>query len=403
MFTNLKLFVLTQTIFLFFTSLCFADTIESYDFMGNLTVTYYNTHKQIESVESYTKTQDNNLQIVSIERFEWHPLFMNSLIERTLEDSHGNLLISQTSFYNDQEQLIEEHFQNYLEEPISIHHSYVYCEDGSRIKTITIENNSTTPLPFSINYNASDCFNEALPSFNPTFEQSISEEKEFFSRMSGQYLDPAESATFHGREVHDKVRVSFVNGILNIKTDFLKTVQWISDIHGGVNIHYTFKPTEGWAWDLLKSSWAKLGIISPEAYSIAKTWKQLIAEMGGTEGGGTIIHYAHSIGGTNTYIAKSLMTSDELKMIQVFTFGSPTIIPSEDFQSVRNYISIRDGVPLIFDFIELIKVLFYDDTHICYVGTHWGIPFADHLLEYDSYRIPLENYGKAFVEQYCNN
>lgn len=393
----LNFLILIQSIF-FFVASCFAETIESYDCMGNLTVAHYNSQEQLQSIESYSKSSDGDVQLVNIERFEWHPLHMHSLVERTLEDSQGNLLISQSSFYDDQGQLIEEHFLNHIEESNSTIHSYEYCEDGSRIRTITIENE--LPPAFCITSKATtNNWREDLTSYLPPFEHTIHEEKEFFFRMSGCYTDPAETATFHGREIDDKVRITFVNGILNTKSDFLKTVQWISDQHGGVSIHYTFKPTEGWAWDILRSSLAKLGIVSPEAYSIAQTWKKLIAEMGGTESGGTIIHYAHSIGGTNTYIAKSLMTPEELKMIQVYTFGSPTIIPQGEFQSIVNYISVRDWIGLI-DFKSRINALFSDDSHILFVGTYWGIPFPEHYIDCESYRVLLENFGNAFVKQY---
>lgn len=399
MHTYLKFFTLIQLIFsFFFLTPCFATTAESYDTPGNLTITHYNPDEHLQSIESYTKAHDGALKLSCIERFEWHPFFTKSLIERSLEDHEGNLLISQTFDYNAQGQLIEEHLYNYHEAPFYTLHSYSYHEDGSRTRTVTTENSD--PLALCICSRASaDNSGQPVLSCYPTFEYSIHEERESFSSLSDIRTFFPEISIYEGQEAGDKVRISFINGMLNTKSDILKTVEWLCDIHGGNTIHYVFKPSEGLAWDVLKSSLVKLGIISPEATALAELWKQLIVEMGGTESGGTIIHYAHSIGGSNTYLAKSLMTPQELKMIQVYTFGSPTIIPPNDFQCVLNYVSVQDGVTFM-DFIERLKALFFDDQHIVCVGTCWGNP--EHVIQSESYRIPFENYGKAFVEQWRN-
>lgn len=380
---------------------CCAKVVESHDHTGNSTITHLNSSNQTQSIESYSKAQDGSLQILCIERFEWHPTFPHLLMERAIEDNLGNTLISQTSGYDEQGQLIEEIMRNHEEAPFYVRHSYIY-NDGGRLRTTTIEKDDSSDLPeIAFRADLNDNQESIAASFFSSFEQSVYEENDFFLRMSGQDGDLIDTTTFPGIEVNN-VRVTFINGIMNNKNDFLKAVKWLSDIHGGLSIHFCFKPTEGWAWDLLKSSLVKLGIVSNEAYSLAETWKRLISEMGGTGSGGTIIHYSHSIGGTHTNVAKTLMTRDELKMIQVITFGSPTVIPTGEFKSVINYISVRDGV-LFFDPIARLKALFSDNSHIVYVGTYYGVPFVDHFLANDAYRVALENHAKAFVDKYFLN
>lgn len=402
--------------FLIFT--CFTETIKSnQDFHHSnedlapctcTTTSYTNGLNLIEEKKTFYTTEDGDQHLLTLERYQWDP-DSGLLKMHILENSQGMILLSQTCFYNDEGQLIEEHYQNYEDLSSSTRHTFAYEENGNRIRTITQESkdlsqtfntNLNLTTPDSTNSTSASVGREANKETGifSYFEQSFREEIEFFSLVSGNHIGVTESGTFYGKKTHEKIRITFINGMLNTKKDLLKTVQWISESHGDVNIHYIFRPTEGWAWDVLKSSMVKLGIVSTEAYALAHTWKKLIAEMGGIEGGGTIVHYAHSIGGTNTYIAKSLMTPEELKLIQVITFGSATIIPSKDFQSVLNYISVRDGVAL-FDITEHIQAFFNEQSHVLYVGTCWGIPLADHFL-FDSYRIPLENYGKAFAQRY---
>lgn len=379
---------------------CTAKSVESQDQMGNITLTHLNDNDQIRSIESYSKTQNGELQLLCIEHFEWHPLFPALLIERSIEDNQGNTLISQTLSYDEQGRLTEEIMRNHEDAPFYIRHSYDYNEAG-RLRTTTLETDDSSTLPeIALKAGCLDNPRGWFDSIFPSLKESFCQECDFFLRMSGESADPAEACTFPGIEVSDNVRITYTNGIMNNKNDLLETVKWISEIHNGINIHYVFRPSEGWAWDILKSSLVRLGIIPKEAYALAETWKRLIAEMGGTDKGNTIIHYAHSMGGTNTNAAKSLMTPEELKMIQAVIFGSPTIVSPGGFQSVINYISVRDGV-LFLDPIGRIKALFSDNSHIVYVGNFYGIPLADHFITNSTYRTILKDHAKAFIEEYC--
>lgn len=218
-----------------------------------------------------------------------------------------------------------------------------------------------------------------------------------FLSMLGFFDDRPETGTYGKGELSDKVRITAINGILNLRNDIMETIQDLSSTHGNVNIHYVFYPTQGWGQDLLKATAIKLGHVSYQAEQLAETWKRLIHEMGGIEGGGLIIHYAHSIGGTNTYHAKSFLTPEEQRMIRVITVGSPTIIPSDGFESVRNYVSCRDGVTL-FDPVGLINGLSAETSNVIYLGTFFGIPIIDHLLTSSTYKRLIEILGQEFLE-----
>lgn len=130
----------------------------------------------------------------------------------------------------------------------------------------------------------------------------------------------------HGRhEISDKVRVTFINGILNTRSMMRESLNIISGTHGGVKVHYVFRPTEGWMWDISRAAMIKMafsmGFRSLHAHLLAQMWRNLIQEMGGIEQGGVIIHYAHSLGGSETDRARELLAPEEQKMIRVMTFG----------------------------------------------------------------------------------
>lgn len=219
--------------------------------------------------------------------------------------------------------------------------------------------------------------------------------------MFGYYPARPEVGVYGEGEVDDKVRVTFVNGMLNIKNDFMESVKILSSTHGNVNIHYIFRPTGGWASDFIDSMLVKCGCISEQAWQLAATWKQLIEEMGGVDGGGKILHYAHSIGSGDTLVARDLLTPEEQKMIMVMTFGSPIMIPNGGFGSVTNYVSVRDAVPLL-DPSAQIDAMSYSNFTITYVGTYLGIPFIDHLFNGTAYRAVIDSLGQQFVELYLN-
>lgn len=221
-----------------------------------------------------------------------------------------------------------------------------------------------------------------------------------FLQFAGYYLFPIEKgSSSYGEEVHDKVRVTFINGILNIRQDLEESLKLFSSSHGDIPIHYVYRPTEGWTKDILSSTLSKLGYASPYAKLLAQTWREMIHEMGGVGEGGKILHYAHSIGATDTYIAGSLLRPEEQQMIHVISLGSPTMISQDSgFGSVVNYVSKRDGVCLLDPVGYVTGYLSGDNIEL--IGSVWGIPLIDHTLYTDSYGGMIQEQGKEFLKQH---
>jgi RHS repeat-associated protein len=223
-----------------------------------------------------------------------------------------------------------------------------------------------------------------------------------FLATLGYYNQPSHIGVYGQGEFYDKVRITSINGVLNLHENVLQNVTTLSNAHGGINIHYVYYPTQGLSSDLIKSFFVKFGYVSQQARQLAETWKKLIGEMGGTESGGLIIHYAHSIGGTNTQIAKKFLSPEEQKMICVIAVGSASVIPDDGFKSVHNYISRRDGI-LFFDAIGYVFSAFKKNSNVIYLGSLYGMPFIDHLLSGSTYNSLLERLGQDFLESHPKN
>lgn len=222
----------------------------------------------------------------------------------------------------------------------------------------------------------------------------------FFLTMSGWHVFSPEAGVYGVGEINDKVRITMINGILNRPETCQENLELISGAHADANLHYIFRPTEGWTWDLIKSMFVKFGYVSESSRLLAKVWRELIQEMGGVNGGGIIIHYAHSVGGTETYTASSLLTPEERQMIRIITIGSASMIPSSlGHESVVNYVSVRDGVSLL-DTQGYIMGLLSSESNVVYLGSFFGVPLIDHLMTMDTYRHLIERLGQQVLEEH---
>ncbi|MEC7839194.1 MAG: RHS repeat-associated core domain-containing protein [Chlamydiota bacterium] len=223
-----------------------------------------------------------------------------------------------------------------------------------------------------------------------------------FLTLNGYYAHPLETGIYGEGEVNDKVRITLLNGIANVRSYYGGSLEFLTSAHGGVNIHYIFRPTEGWTWDVLKGLLIRLGYVSSYARELAATWKEMIAEMGGVDGGGTIIHYCHSLGGADTANAASLLTPEERKMIKVISFGSAIMIPDNmGFAEVVNYVSVRDGVSMFVDPFGYFKGLVQKDSNVIFIGSFLGVPLVDHALAVNTYTEMITNLGHVFLQMYA--
>jgi hypothetical protein len=228
--------------------------------------------------------------------------------------------------------------------------------------------------------------------------------------MGYECKDKVDTGCYGQKEISPKVRLTFINGILTNQEMLVENLELICKTHGNVNVHYIFRPTEGWSSDIARALAIKfaynLGYRSHTAHLLANLWRKMIEEVGGVGNGGVVIHYAHSLGGSDTDRARSLLTEEEQQMIRVVTFGSPTLIRNEGFQSVVHYISIHDGVSnnIFFDPLGHVRNYFDPHTNVVFKNSFFCSPFfpLDHLLSGKTYRSILMELGDQFVSDFSS-
>lgn len=216
-----------------------------------------------------------------------------------------------------------------------------------------------------------------------------------FLIQSGWYRQAGQTGIIGEKEMSPHIRVTFNHGILNLKDHLYDNIRQVCKSHGGANIHYVFRPTQGIGLDVIKCLMVKAGYVSPEAKELIRIWKGLIEEMGGVNGGGKIIHYTHSIGGGDTWVAINHLSPEEQKMFDIHTFGSATLIPDLGTYRIQNYVSTNDAVSFFGGPVTYIKALF-DSSPTSFLSSVWYRPI-DHAFSSETYQRVLRALGQAFI------
>lgn len=244
-----------------------------------------------------------------------------------------------------------------------------------------------------------------VKSFNESFDSLAKTLCGNYYELLGCSSEETIKDSYGDKDLNEKVRISFINGMLNSKNMMLENLDFLSKAHGDVKVHYVFRPTQGWVWDISRAILIKFGYTfgfrSKHAHLLAELWKSLIDEMGGINNGGIILHYAHSLGGTETDRAHDLLSPEEQKMIRVTTIGSATFVNHHHFQRVENHVSINDGVHFLDPWGHLRHFLF-GNNHIQFHGlfSRTSLPIIDHMLERNTYKNLISRLGKEFLAEF---
>ncbi|MDB6081158.1 MAG: hypothetical protein JWO53_430 [Chlamydiia bacterium] len=220
--------------------------------------------------------------------------------------------------------------------------------------------------------------------------------------LFGYNPDPTSMHFVDGGKVSDNVRITFINGILNTYANATDTAKLISELHGSTAVHYLYAASSGFTADILRSIFAKIGFSTPQARLLADTWKKLIKELGGVTSGGRVIHYAHSLGGIDTYRALGLLTEEERAMLHITTFASPSLIEEGACHYVKNYVSTNDLIPL-FSPLRYREAKKGTGKNVTFLESEDKIPFRDHSLVQEPYRTTLEELGRKFQQEYLSS
>jgi RHS repeat-associated protein len=223
-----------------------------------------------------------------------------------------------------------------------------------------------------------------------------------WTRALGYNFDQSAPGIIGKEEKNPKVRITLINGILNGLPEAQHAAAFLSSTHGNIPVHFIYSATKGFMSDMVRVAMAKSGTASYQAKLLIKLWRELITEMGGVSGGGTILHYAHSIGATDTLNALLLLQPEEQAMIRVSTFGSPTLIDEGVCAKVDNYVSVRDGIPVL-DYSRYQSGKQGELSHIHFLPSDSTLPFVDHYFEGKTYSSVIELLGQAMQEEFLRS
>ncbi|MGR3952221.1 MAG: RHS repeat-associated core domain-containing protein [Chlamydia sp.] len=197
------------------------------------------------------------------------------------------------------------------------------------------------------------------------------------------------------------IRITHINGVLNASKDQVDNAALVSLLHCNYPVYYVYSATNGFTGDIVRCAVGKAGVVSKQAKILADLWKTLIAEMGENDQK-MIIHYAHSLGGTDTAAALNFLTPHEQSYIRIITFGSATLLGNKNTYRIDNYVSLKDGIPMFGAPGSYIGGLLGKREDIHFLESD-GYPLVDHLFTSSTYRAVLEDLGLKFQEEFLKS
>jgi RHS repeat-associated protein len=206
---------------------------------------------------------------------------------------------------------------------------------------------------------------------------------------------PQTSVVGYG-EVNSHTRVTMTTGIGNSRMNTASTAAMISRAHGNVNVHYTDWPTRGIARDIMRTFGGIFGQNRAIGKELVRNWRARISEMGGVDGGGSVIHLAHSGGCMNTIVALGMLSEEERKMITVHAFGSPSPLSGCQANRAYNYYNAIDPVSVPARYGSGIDPREYNVEYL-----HGGFStMFNHGIATEPYRTKIDELGDDFQRKH---
>ena len=213
-----------------------------------------------------------------------------------------------------------------------------------------------------------------------------------------------------------KTRLTWVNGIGHSLEHMKHGQGEISKLFGGQAVAYCHNPTAmthpddylGLVGDLSQATTQKLGRITQEVTLLVQHLRQALLDVGRY---GLVVHIAHSQGALVTALAVRQLTLDEMKRIEIISFGGATVLtksPVTPFRRCINYYATNDPLLLLVPSAqEALRSGFFglyrgteDDTEFCFLAPREGDPIADHGLLGKTYGQALAWEGLRFQRKY---
>jgi len=191
-------------------------------------------------------------------------------------------------------------------------------------------------------------------------------------------------------ELNDKM-ILFVNGIKNDSSNHWGSLEYLSDLGGGVNVTGVHLPTYGLVFDVIHANKYRSNHITPGVREIHKALDNFFDNSSPTS---TVLAIGHSMG--NAAIRNALMIYDPERRKRIFVVsiaGAMQVIP-ETCGGLRSYVSKGDRIHQ-FDETGLQRY----GKHIQWLTPHPKAPWFDHTFQSPTYRDVLKDNVSEYIKK----
>lgn len=196
---------------------------------------------------------------------------------------------------------------------------------------------------------------------------------------------------------HPNVSVVSANGML---TSFLESKDRACEMASylGTKVHAVWNATHGGMVDIFECIAQHIGFNTHSVYILAEELRNELKRIGPE---GNLFLHAHSQAGLTTYRACELLSEDERKRINVYTYGSAKMVFADDLglAGATNFVSTRDSVPFLSDPVGCFKGWMRNDNSVEFVKSQ-GTPFIDHGFKNGIYDERCTSINKMIKHNY---
>ena len=148
-----------------------------------------------------------------------------------------------------------------------------------------------------------------------------------------------------GEKENPKVRVNFINGILESKEKSENNAKIVSNALGGAKVHGVYNASQG-VHDIVEAGLGQLGVVTEPVDRLHESWNAFF-DQEGLDSDAILVQVCHSQGATHTRNALIGYDEEKRKRIHVIAVAPASYISNDLCGKVVHLVSNRDIVPLI--------------------------------------------------------
>ena len=200
-----------------------------------------------------------------------------------------------------------------------------------------------------------------------------------------------------GGKQADGISFEYGNGILTSFEKGIAHTQKFQETLDGAQVFLLYNGTQGFVTDLLACGVAKLGLITSYEKMCATYYKSTLLH----DPGHVFNSAMHSQAGTRAWNTSKLLSPSECQQINMYTYGSSTLIPRGRFGFIENNISRLDFITCT-SLCRYGTAIINRPTHVKFLKPTSNNPLKEHYFTGDTYWNKIQENGKLLSEKYFN-